>query len=800
MNMMQENISSIKALFNKLRFTVLFVVLLASALAGGALVSLIAWHAYAPLPYAQPDQLIWLHGSMVDDKDSVVMDKALSNVAAQYIAQHDTRLSMATPLHYGDALYMNHTSQPKLNLTYAEPAFFTLFEQELLQGRYFGQGQSEGAIPFEAVVSECFAKRYMPQLLEQQNHKQVYSMQLDQQTFQVVGVVACTQTEPQIYMPNRYTDVYVSFGHTIDSHAMSQAHISVRYNTFVVGRSATAQIGQPISPDMTAYLDAQFRAGLVDFGSALNNHVRFEYDALKQYLKGDIQQSSDWLLLSGGAFLLITLINLLTFYLLDIKKQQAHLVLKSTLGAPLSTLRLAHYWQVIVLFLLSAMCAAVLVELGIFAIQMFGAQSIAHLDWLQVNLLHYVIIFAVAIVLALGFAVFGFKQLPFTSLYQNLQGAGKGQEKQLPQWFSVTILVTQLSIGMVVLCIGTWSANYFGSQVQTPSGIDAEDTVFVVRHQLSWRQDDVAIAERKQLFLSNIRALSSHPKVAAVALSSLNPLDTSYLAQIGKQPVKSAQVTMHSQLVGEDYFSLLGLHFIAGDTFTRLDSARRESVIINRAAAEMLDIEVEDIGLSLYGRSGQPIRLLGIVENIYSHGKGAPATVYFPHDYYEGNMVVRFKSNQSMSKLELSQVLQQQVNSQSVREVTDLTHHLSGLNQAAVLSFYSGLGLSFLMIMQVLVGLYGLLGNLALAQQPVLLIKQQVGATRLQLLTEQMHCRLVHFGVAMLIATSVTLGLGVFLPMTVSSLLFNYLCSLVIVFIMLFIIEINHLRGQLKKY
>ncbi|ESP92318.1 ABC transporter permease [Pseudoalteromonas luteoviolacea] len=800
--MWKENFSSISELFKKTKFTVLFVVLLASALAGGTLVGLITWHAYAPLPYAQDESLVWLRGSMTNQKGEQVMGNALSNIAAQHIASQDSALSMAAPIYYGEALYMDHVQQPKLNMTYTSNEFFNLFGQTLIQGRYFSEQQQDGVTAPEVVVSQCFVERYIPALLAQSalTSSLPYSLELDQQVFHVVGVVACDRTEPQLYMPNRHTDVFVSFAHAIDNTDLLREHITVRYNTFLVGRTRSESLATVMAAGISVYLNEQFSAGITDFGSAISNQLHFEYIPLQQYLKGDLQQTSRWLLLSGVAFLLITLVNLLTFYLLDIKKQQAQWVLKTVLGAQLDTLRTAHRWQLSALFLLSAMFALVLAELGVAAIQRFGKQEVAHLDWLELHIVHYLMVAGIALLFARGFAAFGFKQLSFSSLYQNLQSSGKGQAKQLPQWFSTSVLITQLSVGLVVLCIGLWTAIYFGNKLGMPSGLNAKEVVFVTRHQTSWLHDEQAVSARKQLFLSNKQALLAHPKIASVSLSSISPLDTSYLAVIGTQPDAEVQQTMQSQLVGEDYFSLLGLHLLAGKAFVTADSDTRQSVIINRQAATKLGIDLDDIGMTLYGRDALPIKLVGIVENIYSHAQGTPATIYYPHDFYECNMVIKFKPGQTMDKQELSEVLQQQASTQRIQDVAFLDADLAQLNKVAVLSFYCGLGLSFLMTMQVLVGLYGLLGNIALMQKPLLLIKQQVGATRKQLIKEQVRFRLVHFTGALLIATSVILGLVSLLPTVTYTLLLCYLFSVSVLFIVLFIIDIYHLYGQLKNY
>ncbi|WP_081232381.1 ABC transporter permease [Pseudoalteromonas luteoviolacea] len=800
--MLKEHISAVKALLSRTRFSIIFVILLTMALAGGLVVSLIHWHAIAPLPYKHADRLVWLHGEMLDRRGEVIMDKALSNIAAQYIASHDSQLGLVAPIFYGEGLFTSHQEQPKINVTYTHPNFFTLFGLNLLAGQYFNAQPTENKGLREVVVSACFANRYMHNRSQgafAASNILFQSIELDTENYRVVGVVECSNAEPQLSAANHQTDIFMDFGATINYDQPLLEHLSVRYETFVVGRLEEGKNIKPVAPELVAHLNQKFSQGLVSFNHGKDKLLTFTYSPLHNRLKGLLKSTSNWLLLGGVAFLLITLVNLFVFYLLDFKKQQSELALKVTLGAKLKTLRGAHFIQLGVLFLISALGATLVAELSVHMIKQVAAKSFAHMGWLDISWWQHSLMVVSALTLSFVFAQLGFSQLSFRHLHSQMHGGSKGQTKQLPQWLTVNVLIIQLCLGTVVLCLAIWSSIFFIERLLTPTGIDHADVMFIERQQRSWSREAEQIDSRKQVYLANERALISHPKVASVALSAITPFNTSYVASIGKSPQSVDQITINSQLVGAGYFELLTQRVVAGRVFTEQDSELRNVLIINRKAALLMGIDEHDIGITLYPGKQSPITLIGIVENTFTHTTGSLPILYFPHDYYETNILVKFKSGQSMSKSEVVKILKQQETTQNVQELTTLSALINELNKTAILSLVGGIGLSILIVAQVVVGLFGLLGNLAYSQRAILLIKQQVGAKHRQLMREQVLLRLGHFAVALVIATSVILVIANVVSVSLSILLFSYTLSVILVFSLLFFIDLYHVYKQLKK-
>ncbi|KZN65850.1 ABC transporter permease [Pseudoalteromonas luteoviolacea] len=800
--MWKEQRGAFLALLNNVRFTLPFVFLLALALAGGVLVSLIAWHAYAPLPYKEANRIVWLQGSMADQQGQPIMNKALSNIAAQYIADNTSQLDLVTPIFFAESLLERHRAQPRVNVAYTYSSYFELFGLTLRAGHYFGQQPSDTRVKKEVIVSECFAQRFLKKSDEPWRTASDFlarTIQLDKQTYHVVGIVECSERIPQLKSANHQTDVFINFTGVVDRENPLSDHLSVRHETFVVGRLKAGALITPVATDVVAHLNKKFSEGLVSMGHGKEMQLSFEYQPLKRLIKGEIQSIGNWLLLGGLALLFITLVNLFVYYLLDFKKQQTELALKVTLGAKERVLRKLHYRQLGTVFLVSAMGAILLSEFGIAMIRVLSADTYAHMNWLHLYWWHHLIMIAIALAVSFGFAHCGFAQLSFHRLHNQLQGSGKGQAKQLPVWLSSSVLVIQLSVGLVVLCLSFWLFVYFASRLFVPTGLDPSGVMFVERQQYSWGQSSTEVSARKQVFLANQRALLAHPKVEAVALSAIAPFNTSYVARVGTTPKSAEHIAMNSQLVGAGYFDLLSMQLLAGRDFNQQDIDARNGAIINRAAAHLLALGETDIGKWIYQGNQAPVRLLGIVDNIFTHKTGAPATVYFPHNYYETNLLIKLRAGHVMRKEEVVHVLKRQEITQNISRFDALASQVAELNKSAKLSLFGGVGLCFLIIVQVVVGLYGLLGNLAHSERPVLRIKQQLGAKGKHLMREQVLLRLRHFLLATLMATSVILMVASVISNTVPILLICYLLALLIIFSLLFFIDIHHVYRQLKK-
>ncbi|MCF2859721.1 ABC transporter permease [Pseudoalteromonas sp. SMS1] len=798
--MWKESLSAIITLCAKPRFTLVFVFLLTMALAGGLVVSLFYWQAYAPLPYTHADRLVWLHGTMVNRQEEPIMDNALSNMAAYHISSRTSQLELIAPIFYGELLYTTHAAAPQVNVTYTHPNFFTLFDLELRAGRYFNQTQHNGTR--EVVISECFAHRYMrsvEQPLRSMTELLSQSIVLDNQQYRIAGVVACSNKEPQLSAANYRTDVFMDFNSTINFAQPLLEHLTVRQNTFVVGRLKRSSTIKPVAPDVIGYLNQQFTQGLMSLNYGKGKHLKFKFMPLQDRLKAPLKRTSHWLLLGGSAFLLITLVNLFTFYLLEVKKQHSELALKVTLGAKLSMLRGAHYIQLSALFLISALCAMLLSEITVYVIKQAAASTYAHIHWLTIRWWHHVFMVGVALILSASFAKLGLSHLSFRHLHSQMHGAGKGQVKQLPHWLTVNVLITQLSVGIIVLCTTAWSSIYFTHRLSTPVGIDDQGVMFIERQQHSWGKEAAHVAARKQLFFANQQALLAHPKIESVALSAIMPFDNRYLASIGKTPKSADQLTVNSQLVGAGYFQLLGQKVVAGRSFNQRDTELRNVLIMNRQAASQLGIDELHIGMTLYPGNQPPVILIGIVEDIFTHTTGALPILYFPHNYYETNMLVKLRPGQTMHKSEVVALLKQQAVAQNVQRYSALSAQIRELNSTAMVSLIGGIGVCILIVIQVVVGLFGLLGNLALGQREVIRIKQQVGAKHRHLVREQVRLRLGHFTAALVIATSVILVIASVVTVPISILFFSYAFAVVFLFSLLFYIDIYHVYRQLKK-
>ncbi len=131
------------------------------------------------------------------------------------------------------------------------------------------------------------------------------------------------------------------------------------------------------------------------------------------------------------------------------------------------------------------------------------------------------------------------------------------------------------------------------------------------------------------------------PGVSAVAISTTLPMSGSdigvgYLVE--EHPLPAAQRTPASFFaVGPDYFSILGIRFIEGRSFTDRDDANAPGVIvINRALAQKYWPHESPIGKRItigYNRTG-PRQVVGVVDDVKQRqlADSAPPQIYAPFD------------------------------------------------------------------------------------------------------------------------------------------------------------------------
>ncbi|NUZ12332.1 ABC transporter permease [Pseudoalteromonas sp. McH1-7] len=782
------------AQLSRAKLNVVLVILLSLSFAALMMSVALSWHAYQPLPYPQSDKLMWLRSDMVDDEQKVVMAQAMSTPVAWQLAQDKQVFEQASAVFYSQGLLRGALVEPKVSTTYVHQEFFSLFDMSLKRGRWFSQSDTLGETLNEAVVSECFAQQHLSgdALIGQ-------TLQLDERYFTIVGVAACDDQEPQLFQSNQGSDVFLPFALAIGEGISDLDHLAVRSDVFLVGRVPKSKDVELHLAVQQANLQSAFKQAQIQQGLPGRVELVFALQPLVNKLKGQLKTTMHWLTFASVALLLITLVNTFSLYLLDFKSKQTQLALAITMGAKRADLKRAQWCYIAFIFLLSSAIAAVIAQGGLGLFRVWTQASLAHVTWLSVPWWSILSVIAFSQLCAWVFVLLALSQVSFRDIRSQLSGSGKGQTKQLPNWVGQSLLGTQMGIGAITMGLAFWLLSYFGGQLLTHSGFNAESLYFVELQQSDYARSDDAIQARYNQAKINLAALNNHPDIDSAALAAVIPHEFVFLEPLSRGDDGTNMITAYLQLIGENYFVTTGQRFIAGGGFNQDDLSTTDTgqkVIINQKLAQMLELNSNDVGTTLYDRHQRPIKLVGIVENTFSHSLQVQPLAYLPFNFINGNIIVRAKANASLELNTITELYKAHNPSQSILRLVDIKARMQQLNKSAMLSFWAGLAIAVVMLFQVVAGMYGLIGYLAILSAPVFSIKCLVGAKVRDILVEQCKVRAYLIIPVMICAYILSLAIGRAFGILTAQLWIYMIVACVFTSCIIFILELYHVSQQ----
>ena len=227
-------------------------------------------------------------------------------------------------------------------------------------------------------------------------------------------------------------------------------------------------------------------------------------------------------------------------------------------------------------------------------------------------------------------------------------------------------------------------------------------------------------------------------------------------------PPKEADLIVRQNIVGEDYFTAMGIPLVAGRTFGRQDTLTAQQVaVVSETTAQRFFPN----GAAVGGRFGSEekekdkIEIVGVVKDVkYSSLTESPRSmVYYPHSQGSGglrNFAVRFSGPPESVIPQIRQVIRSVNTNLPVDEVVTLADHIdrSLVQQklvARLASFFGALALLLACI-----GLYGVLSYSVGQRRGEIGVRMALGATTLDVL------KLILRGGMTLVLIGVVLGIA----------------------------------------
>ena len=579
-------------------FTAVTVLTLALGIgANTAIFSLINTVLLRPLPFAEPERLVWTWGefsggnrastSPPDFLDYRAQSRTLAQLAAQRFNSFNLTGSGEPERVSGAAVTAN---------------FFQALGLAPLQGRAFAPEEEQPGRAQVAIISRGLWQRRFggdPGIVGQ-------VISLNGRSHTVVGVAPDeTQLlqEAEVWTPLTF----------------EQPEMKVRRFHFlrVIGRLQPGVTLQQAQADMDAVA-----AGLEKLYPDSNKDWRLRLVPLREFIVGGVRKPLYVLLGAVSFVLLIACVNVANLLLARAAKRQKEVALRYALGANRPRLIRQLLTESMILGVGAGMIGLLLARWGTGLLIRLAPETLPTVG--AIGLDHRVLGFTllVSLVTGVGFGLTPAWQSSRPDLNEVLKegGAGGGSSARLGRARHILVMV-EVALALVLL-IGA------GLLIRSFRRLQEVDPGFDPRHVLTLRlflpEAKYPEPEQRQAFFERVlERLAALPGVEAVGTSTWLPTlgggDTYFTIEGKPFPDPHQKVTAFNPAVSHDYLRAMKIPLLKGRHFTAAESKERpRTVIINEAFARAYFADAEPIGQRLNIDMGEPWRceIIGVARDV----------------------------------------------------------------------------------------------------------------------------------------------------------------------------------------
>jgi putative ABC transport system permease protein len=621
----------VRSLLKRPGFTAIALIALALGIgANTAIFTLVNAVLLRPLPFAEPDSLVWVWGNIKNggNRASVSPPDFLD-----YRQQNNTFEEFAASL----PLRLNYTGEgepERLEASGVTGNFFQALGAKPAFGRTFLPENEKPGNDQVAVLSySLWQKRFGgdPTIINK-------TITLDGRSCAVLGVMP-----PDFSMP-RAADVWVPINFDIaPGMKMRGAHFLRPIGRLKPG--VTMAAAQADTDAIAKRLEAQYPES--------NSGWNLRLVSLREQLVGNTRPTLFILFGAVGFVLLIACANVANLLLVRAAGRQKEIAVRTALGAGRWRIVRQMITESVLLSLAGAALGTLLAFWGVELLVALSADSIP--STAQVRIDATVLGFTLLVSLITG-VLFGLAPAIRTmklNLSESLKEGGRSGSEGAHRNRTRSVLVVLESAVAVVLLVGAGLLVRSLWRLQdTSPGFDARN---VLTMGVNLPRDKYDEPQKSANFFAELESrVAGLPGVEAVGLVSELPLsgqpnDMPYTVE-GRPPVSIDQAYDDDfRRVNTNYFKALGIPFLRGRNFTEQEVRQgAQVVIITELLASQVFPNEEPLGKRLIIAFGnRPYEIIGIVGDIRHRAleSNPAAAMYMPAYSGSTNLVIRSKGD-----------------------------------------------------------------------------------------------------------------------------------------------------------
>jgi putative ABC transport system permease protein len=361
---------------------------------------------------------------------------------------------------------------------------------------------------------------------------------------------------------------------------------------------------------------------------------------LKERLVGDMRPTLTLLMTSVGFVLLIACANVAHLLLARATARQKEIAVRSSLGASGGRLMRQLLTESVLLGLLGGAFGVLLAVGGLRALIAMNVVNIPRLDQVHLDLRALAFTAALSILTGIVFGLAPARRASKLEVTETLKEGGRsGSPGCSHQRLHHALVAAEVAISLVLLIGAGVLIHSFARLQNVDPGFNPTGVISV---QVSWPATSRSDLPKGAVFFSQLlKRLQALPGVQYAGLISELPLsgqdNDTYFTIEGRPPVEPSNRPDEDQrLVSSDYFKAMGIPLIQGRYFSESDNeSAPKVVIVNRSFASKYFSNQNPLGQHLTIDRGEPFRcqIVGVVGDVRHHAlasRPSPA-MYVPY-------------------------------------------------------------------------------------------------------------------------------------------------------------------------
>jgi len=535
-----------------------------------------------PLPYSRAEQLV----SIQADLPGVGAHDVGISVPEWHDFQRSEIFEYVSPVGGGDVNLTGAFQPTRVRFLNVAPNYFALIGVGPELGHLFNPDDHNPGFTLEALISDGLWKGALggdPNILGK-------SLRLDNDLYQVIGVMPASYHDPGRTTQDRNIEVWLASGFAAAPAPTPVRNMRLLQETIArIKPGFTISAAQSRMDALVAALQKQFPG---DYPPQSAWKVRLV--PLKETVVGNVRQSLILLLCAVGLVLLIGCVNVANLLLARASVRGREMAIRQALGGARTRLVRQLMTESVLLSLLGGITGlAILLGAKKFLLQLVP-ESLPQLNEVSIN--WSVLLFALGASLVAGifFGLAPALQAGRMDLIHVLKQEGRGLTGSGQQTNTRrALVVTEFALSMVLMIAAGLLLRSFGDLLNVRLGFNPQN-VMVVRTWLPVPNDPTTdiygtVAQEAQLLHEMLRRGRTLPGVEEIAIGDAPaiPLGHSRKDILPIQMILEGQGNQGGEprvvdrsTVTPDYFHLLGMTLLSGRVFSEFDNEKAPLVAV----------------------------------------------------------------------------------------------------------------------------------------------------------------------------------------------------------------------------